>query len=198
MLIFILERTIELDLPLQSLKVQNMSYPKALFFLQKSRLQQLCLHRSTPGSVLTWMELGEGKGKRRHRKCGADEGSSGLWSKRHYHFPKEGILWCLFSYHKRHLNISLRIAATHFPRGSPVLISSITILQFRADFLHPLQNSKSKTVWISLVLWCCILLSTGQKVSNITIILLHSLHSYLERKFLITKSSFSLHCSLLV
>lgn len=74
MLIFILERTIELDLPLQSLKVQNMSYPKALFFLQKRRLQQLCLHSSTPGSVLTWMELAEGIGKRRHRKCGADEG----------------------------------------------------------------------------------------------------------------------------
>lgn len=59
MLIFILETT-ELDLLLQILSVQNVPYPKALFFLQKSRLQLLCLHSSTPCPVLTWREQARG------------------------------------------------------------------------------------------------------------------------------------------
>lgn len=83
------------------------------------------------------------------------------------------------------------ITASEFPKGTPVLISSTRILSHS----EPIPFFLSKTA-VSLVLWCCILLSIVKKVPNIMILPLNLLHSYNERKFVNPKSCFPLHCSL--
>lgn len=116
------------------------------FFSKKQTVAPL------PSQLHSWSSAdldgaGGGNRQKEHRGFGVDEGSSGLWSKRHYHYPKEDILWCLFFYHKPHPNNSLRNCSNRYPQAAATLCS------YLRGFFVTAAGTKLKEMLVEL-LWC--------------------------------------------